>query len=140
MDERKIIDLGGEMGEQFGHPTSRLTVLFKLEWTTHTAMGKGKSTLQLTGYTGIARDRFAVQFAQARFVFERIHLRHAALHKEEDAMLGFTRQLLPLRLQGIRRHCASSHQIIHQQSAKTHRPDTVPSTMQKVAPVHINRV
>ena len=105
VNEGQIVNVPRKIGKQFRQVATRLTVTAKVEFTTDARMGKAQPSLQLTGDVRYAGERLAVQCVQQGLVFERIHLAHAALHEQEDAVPGLPPEM---RLENRQRIAATA--------------------------------
>ena len=101
VNEGQIIDVVGQMGKKFGEVATSLSVALKLKLAADAHVGKAQAALELSMDIGGFREGFAVEFLQSRSVFEGIHLAHAALHEEENAMLRLSGKMRSVRGEGL---------------------------------------
>ena len=77
-----VVDAPAQIREDLAHLRPALAVLLELEWRLHQIAG-----LALVIGDG-ARQRLAVVLLQHRLVIEGVHLRRAAVHEQENNVLG----------------------------------------------------
>ena len=130
MHKRHLVDMRGEVRKQLGQIAAGLAVLFEGERAADADVRKRQPALQLAGHVGQPRQRLAVQPLQLGLVFERVDLADAALHEQEDAVLGLPRMMLGLGRLRVRVGAG----LIGQQSGQRESSDPVAGTAEKVAP------
>ena len=113
-------------------------MLRELKRAAYAFVRERQSSLQLAGDAGV-RHALAVEIAQTRFVFERIHLRNAPLHEEEDAVFCFAPMHLEPLPKGIARHRWNlsqqiiSAQVIGQQPAEPECAKAIPCPVEEIS-------
>ena len=125
MDKRQVIYLPGQVGIEFRDIPSRLSMLLEIKGTSHADMGKGKPPLQFSRDIRKARQWFAVQFFEFRFVFKGVDLADTPLHKKKDTVLGLSylvRHLLGKRAGGAWFFCC---QLVSHHRTKCQRTDAI---------------
>ena len=100
VNEGQIIDVVGQMGEKLGEVATGLSVALKLKLAADTHVGKTQTALEFPMDIRGFREGFAVEFPQSRSVLEGIHLAHAALHEEENALFCFSGKMRSMRGKG----------------------------------------
>ena len=101
VDERQIIGVPGKVRKPVGHPAATLAVPGKLERAADGDVREREAPLQFARNLGDAGERLAVQFTQPGLVLERVHLAHAALHEQEDAVFRLAREMGPPRCKRV---------------------------------------
>ena len=98
VDHAQVVDMLGDMREQFAHRNPALAVLLELPRRLEQVVRRRELNARL-----IERQRFAIVPIEQRLGVERIDLRRAALHEHEDHPLRPCRKVRLLRQQRIDR-------------------------------------
>ena len=134
VDERQFVGVAGQVRKAVGHPAAALAVLRELKRAADGDVREREAPLQFAGDLGDAGKRLAVQLAQSGLVLERVHLAHAALHEQEDAVLRLAREMRLPRGKRIRLANAGA-EVVHQHAAQAKRPNAVPGTGEELPAV-----